>query len=135
LRRPQGRSRRHSSRSDEAGIIPAKPGLKRHRRLINTRRRLIRLIEIGAGSLDMVFVHPRDVFKPVIVFNAAALVLVHNHPSGDPSPSEADIRMTRDIIRAGQLLKIEVLDHLILGQRTAERPRDFVSLKELGFFA
>jgi DNA repair protein RadC len=93
------------------------------------------LIEIGAGSLDMVFVHPRDVFKPVIVFNAAALVLVHNHPSGDPSPSEADIRMTRDIIRAGQLLKIEVLDHLILGQRTAERPRDFVSLKELGFFA
>jgi len=57
-----------------------------------------------------------------------------NGISGDPSPSEADIRMTRDLIRAGQLLKIEVLDHLILGQRTSERPRDYVSLKELGFF-
>ena len=105
-----------------------------HVALLNTRRRLIRLIEISTGSLDTILVHPREVFKPAIVFNASALVLAHNHPSGDPSPSEADIRMTRDLIRAGQLLKIEVLDHLILGQRTAERPRDYVSLKELGFF-
>lgn len=58
----------------------------------------------------------------------------HNHPSGDPSPSEADIKATRDLIRAGHILKIEVLDHVILGRRTAERERDYQSLKELGHF-
>ena len=66
--------------------------------------------------------------------NASALVLVHNHPSGDPAPSEADIKVTRDLIRAGQLLKIEVLDHVIIGKPTAERPKDYVSLRELGYF-
>ena len=54
--------------------------------------------------------------------------------SGDPTPSEADIKVTRDLIRAGQILKIDVLDHIILGQRTEERPRDFVSLREMGYF-
>jgi DNA repair protein RadC len=78
-------------------------------------------------------VHPREVFKSAIALNAAALVLAHNHPSGDPTPSEADIKITRDLIRAGQILKIEVLDHLILGRRTAERLKDYVSLKELGY--
>jgi DNA repair protein RadC len=74
------------------------------------------------------------VFKVAIAANAAALILVHNHPSGDPTPSEADVKVTRDLIRAGQLLKIEVLDHIILGRRTLERPKDYVSLKELGYF-
>jgi DNA repair protein RadC len=60
---------------------------------------------------------------------------MHNHPSGDPTPSEADIKVTRDLIRAGQLLKIEVLDHIILGRATRERPKDYVSLRELGYFA
>ncbi|HTD67382.1 MAG TPA: JAB domain-containing protein, partial [Candidatus Limnocylindria bacterium] len=59
---------------------------------------------------------------------------VHNHPSGDPAPSEADIKATRDLIRAGQLLKIDVLDHVILGRATAERPKDYASLRELGYF-
>ena len=62
-----------------------------------------------------------------------AMVLAHNHPSRDPTPSKADITVTRDLVRAGQLLKIEVLDHIILGRRTEERPRDFVSMKELGY--
>ena len=53
--------------------------------------------------------------------------------SGDPAPSEADIKVTRDLVRAGQLLKIEVLDHVILGRRTDERPRDYASLRELGY--
>ena len=61
-------------------------------------------------------------------------MLAHNHPSGDPTPSEADIKVTRDLIRAGQLLKIEVLDHVILGQRTKDREQDFLSLRELGYF-
>jgi DNA repair protein RadC len=102
--------------------------------LLNTRRKLIRVERISQGTLDTLLVHPREVFKPAIAANAAALVLAHNHPSGDPTPSEADIKVTRDLIRAGQLLKIEVLDHVILGRATQARPRDYVSLRELGYF-
>lgn len=102
--------------------------------LLNTRRRLIRAITISQGTLDTILVHPREVFKAAIAANAAAIVLVHNHPSGDPAPSEADVKVTRDLIRAGQLLKIEVLDHVILGSATKERPKDYASLRELGHF-
>ncbi len=102
--------------------------------LLNTRRKLIRIERISQGTLDTLLVHPREVFRPAIVANASAIVLVHNHPSGDPTPSEADIKVTRDLIRAGQLLKIEVLDHVILGQRTGERAKDYLSLRELGYF-
>jgi DNA repair protein RadC len=102
--------------------------------LLNTRRRLIRVERISQGTLDTILVHPREVFKSAISANAAAVVLAHNHPSGDPTPSESDIRITRDLIRAGQLLKIEVLDHVIIGHATQERPKDYVSLRELGYF-
>jgi DNA repair protein RadC len=102
--------------------------------LLNTRRKLIRVELISHGLVDTILIHPREVFRGAIAANASALVLVHNHPSGDPTPSEADIRATRDLIRAGQLLKIEVLDHIILGRRTAENGRDYASLRELGFF-
>jgi DNA repair protein RadC len=101
---------------------------------VNTRRRLLRVDRVSQGTLDTILVHPREVFKPAIAANAAAIILMHNHPSGDPSPSEADIKVTRDLIRAGQLLKIDVLDHVIIGRPTQERPRDFVSLRELGYF-
>lgn len=103
--------------------------------LLNTRRHLIAVHNVSQGTLDTLLCHPREVFFPAIQKRAAALILVHNHPSGDPTPSDADIRVTRDLIRAGQLLKIEVLDHVILGHRTAERPRDYVSLRELGYWA
>lgn len=102
--------------------------------LLNTRRRLISIEKISQGTLDTILVHPREVFKSAIAANAAALVLAHNHPSGDPTPSEADIKVTRDLIRAGQLLKIEVLDHVIIGRASHDRPRDYVSLRELGYF-
>ena len=102
--------------------------------LLNTRRRLIRVESISQGTLDTILVHPREVFKTAIAANAAAVVLAHNHPSGDPTPSEADIKVTRDLIRAGQLLKIDVLDHVILGRATPERPKDYASLRELGYF-
>ena len=102
--------------------------------LLNTRRKLIRVAEITDGTLDTILVHPREVFKAAIAANAAAVVLAHNHPSGDPTPSEADIKVTRDLIRAGQLLKIDVLDHVILGRATPERPKDYASLRELGYF-
>lgn len=103
--------------------------------LLNTRRRLIDIVKLSDGTLDTLLVHARDVFKPAIAANAASIILVHNHPSGDPSPSEADIKVTRDLIRAGQLLKIEVLDHLIMGRATEERSKDYASLRELGYFA
>lgn len=105
-----------------------------HVLLLNTRRRLIRVERLSQGTLDTILIHAREVFRSAIAANAAAIVLAHNHPSGDPTPSESDIRVTRDLVRAGQLLKIEVLDHIILGQRTEGRPRDFVSLRELGYF-
>jgi len=102
--------------------------------LLNTRHRLIRVETISQGTLDTILVHPREVFKAAIAANAAALVLAHNHPSGDPAPSEADIKVTRDLIRAGQLLKIDVLDHVIIGRATSERAKDYSSLRELGYF-
>jgi DNA repair protein RadC len=102
--------------------------------LLNTRKRLIRVEEVIDGTIDQLLVHPREVFKSAIAANAAAVVLVHNHPSGDPTPSEADIKVTRDLIRAGQLLKIEVIDHVIIGRASAERAKDYSSLRELGYF-
>lgn len=102
--------------------------------LLNTRRRLIRVERLSQGTLDTILVHPREVFRTAITANAAALILVHNHPSGDPTPSEADIKITRDLIRAGQLLRIDVLDHVILGRRSAACSTDFVSLRALGHF-
>lgn len=102
--------------------------------LLDTRLRLIRSEKLSEGTLDSVMMHPRQVFRPAIIANASAIALAHNHPSGDPSPSEADIRHTRDIIRAGQLLKIRVIDHVIIGHRKSAEDRGYVSLRELGYF-
>ena len=102
---------------------------------LNTRKRMIGMQVLSQGTLDTILVHPREVFAAAIAKRAACLILAHNHPSGDPTPSEADIKVTRDLIRAGQLLQIQVVDHIILGQRTLERPIDFISLRQLGYFA
>jgi DNA repair protein RadC len=97
--------------------------------LLNTRRRVKGHQLVSIGTLDTIMIHPREVFKLAIMTSASALVLAHNHPSGDATPSEADIKVTRDLLRAGQLLKIEVLDHIIIG-----RP-NHCSLRELGYMA
>ena len=102
--------------------------------LLNTRRKLIKWVRISNGTLDTLLVHPREVFKHAIAANAAAIAVLHNHPSSDPTASESDVRTTRDLIRAGQLLKIELVDHIIIGARTSERPKDYVSLREQGYF-
>lgn len=102
--------------------------------LLNTRRRLIKKVKVSNGTLDTILVHPREVFRAAITHNASALVACHNHPSGISTPSSADISCTRDLIRAGQLLKIELIDHVILGLSTAETPKDYSSLRELGYF-
>lgn len=97
--------------------------------LLNTRRRIKGHQLLTIGTLDAILVHPREVFRGAIVAAASAIVLAHNHPSGDPTPSEADLRVTRDLIRAGQLLRIDVLDHVILGNPA------HASLRELGYWA
>jgi hypothetical protein len=96
--------------------------------LLNTRRRVKGHQLVTIGTMDTLLVHPREVFRVAVISSAAAVVLMHNHPSGDPTPSEADVKVTRDLIRAGQLLKIEVLDHVVMGNPNRS------SLKELGYF-
>jgi DNA repair protein RadC len=96
--------------------------------LLNTRRRVKGHQLITIGTLDTLLVHPREVFRAAIIAAAGAIVVAHNHPSGDPTPSEADIKVTRDLIRAGQLLRVEVLDHVIIGNPA------FCSLRAMGYF-
>lgn len=106
-----------------------------HILIVNTRRRVKGHVLISTGTMDTCLVHPREVFRPAIAASASAIILTHNHPSGDPSPSEADVRVTRDLIRAGQLLKIEVLDHIIIGAPSPDRVRSYLSLLECGYLA
>jgi DNA repair protein RadC len=100
--------------------------------LLNTKNGLIKKCEVSRGSLNASIVEPREVFKDAIAASAASMILVHNHPSGDPTPSSEDIAVTKRLVKAGELLNIAVLDHIILGHRTTKRDQDFVSLKELG---
>jgi len=93
---------------------------------LNTRNRLIHDEIISMGTLNLSLIQPREGFRPAIEYSAAALILAHNHPSGDPEPSEDDIKVTRQIAEVGKLMEIDVLDHVIIGE---ER---FVSLRERG---
>ena len=104
--------------------------------MLNTRRRITAHALVGVGLLDSVNAHPREVFRPAIAAAAHAVILMHNHPSGDPSPSEADNRITLELARAGKLLKIEVLDHVITCQKILPgMTRRWVSLRERGIFS
>jgi DNA repair protein RadC len=101
---------------------------------LNTRRRATGFHLAGIGTLDTVLMHAREIFRTAILRTASAVVIAHSHPSGDPMPSEADIKATRELIRAGQLLRIEVLDHVIIGRPEPQRPRPYASMRELGYF-
>ena len=100
--------------------------------LLNTKNALIRVADVSRGSLNASIVEPREVFKDAIAASAAGMILVHNHPSGDPTPSSEDIAITKRLVKAGELLNIAVLDHIILGYSTTGRDHDYASLKELG---
>jgi len=99
--------------------------------LLDTRNRLIRIVTLYKGSLNCSMVRICEVFKDAIRANAAALIVLHNHPSGDPTPSPEDVNLTRSLVQAGKLMDISVLDHLVIGLGR------YVSLKEkgLGFSA
>lgn len=94
--------------------------------LLDTRNRVLEIVEIYKGSVNSAQVNVGEIFKPAIRRNAPALILVHNHPSGDPTPSPDDVVVTRAAIQAGKLLDVDVLDHMIIGQGK------WVSLKERG---
>ena len=103
-----------------------------HVLLLDTKNRLIRDMRTSKGTLNASLVHPREVFREAIRAGAAGVILVHNHPSGDPAPSGDDVKITRELAEAGRLFKIEVLDHIIVGKRDSGRTEDFVSVKEIG---
>ena len=106
---------------DDIGALPACRKLKRAKRehfvvvLLNARHEVEAVETVSIGSLNASIVHPREVFTAAIRASAASIVLVHNHPSGDPAPSRADIALTRDIADAGKKLGIAVHDHIIIG--------------------
>jgi DNA repair protein RadC len=85
--------------------------------LLDTRHRVLRIKIVSIGSLDSAVVHPREVFREAAAVSAAAVVLFHNHPSGDPTPSAEDLRLTTRLVSAGEIMGIDVVDHLILGDR------------------
>ncbi len=99
--------------------------------LLDTRYHLLRIEEVSLGSINESIAHPRDVFRPAIIFSAYAVIVVHNHPSGDPSPSQADHSLTRRLSEAAELLQIKLLDHIIIGAPEQGRPPYF-SFKEAG---
>ncbi|GBC99117.1 hypothetical protein HRbin17_01638 [bacterium HR17] len=94
--------------------------------LLNIRNQVLDVVTVSVGTLSASLAHPRECFKEAIRQSAAAVIFVHNHPSGDPTPSPEDIALTRQLVDAGRLLGIEVLDHLVIGDGT------FVSLRERG---
>ena len=99
--------------------------------LLDTRFRLIAIREVSKGTLNESLAHPREVFKPAITHSAYAFVLAHNHPSGDPTPSDSDLRLTRRIAECARMLQMQFLDHLIVGSPQNNRPGYF-SFKEAG---
>jgi DNA repair protein RadC len=99
--------------------------------LLDTRYRLLRVEEISLGSISECVAHPREVFRPALVHSAFAVILAHNHPSGDPSPSAADVRMSRQMAEAARILQIRLLDHVIIGA-PGHGPLPYYSFKESG---
>ena len=102
---------------------------------LDTKNRIIDRHLVTLGILNASLAHPREVFRPAILDNAASIIAVHNHPSGDPSPSAEDLRITRQLIEAGKLLDIQILDHVIIGRTSDDRQSAFISLREAGLCA
>ncbi|MCY8937707.1 RadC family protein [Peribacillus frigoritolerans] len=94
---------------------------------LNTKNQVLQKTTIFIGSLNASIVHPREVFKEAFKRSAASIICLHNHPSGDPSPSREDIEVTKRLVECGKIIGIEVLDHIIIGEHK------YVSLKEKGY--
>lgn len=101
-----------------------------HALLLDTKHSLLRDECITVGLVDRSQVHAREVFRNAIRESCSRIILTHNHPSGDPTPSAQDISCTKNLVSAGKIVGIQILDHVIIGARTAERPRDYLSMRE-----
>lgn len=99
--------------------------------LVDTRLNVLVIEEISRGTLNESTVHPREVFRPALVHSAYGIVVVHNHPSGDPSPSQADHRITKQLVQAAEVLSIRLLDHIVIG-RPAPGSTGYFSFREAG---
>ena len=99
--------------------------------LLDTRYRLLHIEEVSLGSLNESIAHPREIFRPALTYSAHAVIVVHNHPSGDASPSQTDHSLTRRLAEAAELLQIKLLDHIIIGAPSDTAPGYF-SFKEAG---
>ena len=110
-----GRYAASSERSDEAALL-------------NTKAKLIGASDISVGTVNATLVSPRELFLEALKKNAVSIILLHNHPSGDPTPSQEDILLTQRVRKAGDLIGIELLDHIIIGDNR------YISLREKGFF-
>src|SRR6202165_4943558 len=99
--------------------------------LLDTRYHLIRIEEVSLGSINESIAHPRDVFRPALISSAYAVIVVHNHPSGDATPSQSDHSLTRRLAEAAELLQIKLLDHIIIGS-PADGSAGYFSFKEAG---
>jgi DNA repair protein RadC len=127
-----GKSQSVKTPLDVVGLVKSKLSGKKKEYfltiLLDTRGQVIKTAEVSVGSLDTSIVHPREVFKDAILASSASVIFVHNHPSGDPSPSEEDIALTKRLVEAGKIIGIEVLDHIIIGNP------NHISLKQQGLF-
>jgi DNA repair protein RadC len=119
-------------RSPEDALQEVKAKLKGKKKehflaiLLDTRNQVIGIAPISVGSLDSSVVHPREVFREALAASAASVIFVHNHPSGDPSPSEDDIKLTQRLVEAGKIMGVEVLDHVVVADSA------YASLKGMG---
>ena len=96
--------------------------------LLDTKNQILKIVTVSIGSLNASIVHPREILKPAISASAASIILVHNHPTGDPAPSREDIEFTKRFAKCGELMGIQLLDHVIVGSGR------YQSLKESGVF-
>ncbi|HEY5792735.1 MAG TPA: DNA repair protein RadC [Chthoniobacterales bacterium] len=99
--------------------------------LLDTKYQLIRVEEISLGSVSESIAHPREIFRPALIHSASAVVLVHNHPSGDPEPSRADHQTTRRLLEAAEILGVRLLDHVVIGSPEGGR-KAYASFREMG---
>lgn len=129
VRRPPARVQLRSPREVAAYLLPiygGRPIEQFGMVMLDSKHRVLRTTVISVGALDSTVVQPRDVFREAAMTGAAAIVVFHNHPSGDSSPSEDDVTLTDRLVEAGELIGIDVLDHVVLGDG------QFCSLRELG---
>jgi DNA repair protein RadC len=136
LARTEAESRAIETAADIAQLLGEEMRLLDHESVrvvcLNTKHMVLAVEEITRGILNESLFHPREAFRPAITRQSHAVILVHNHPSGNPHPSDADVRVTRQMKDAGLLLQIELLDHVILGAPSAKNGRAYFSFKDEG---